>query len=40
MSTTGGTEYVTPEVNNHRVPQMRERGLPAIHKVCGQIDDS
>ncbi len=28
-----------PEISGHRVPQMRERGLFAIHQVCGQADD-
>jgi len=28
-----------PKTSDHRVPQMRERGLPAIHQVCGQTDD-
>jgi perosamine synthetase len=26
-------------VRGRKVPQIRERGLPAIHKVCGQADD-
>ncbi|MCX5876479.1 MAG: PEP-utilizing enzyme [Deltaproteobacteria bacterium] len=26
-------------ISGHRVPQIRERGLPAIHQVCGQADD-
>ena len=28
-----------PEISGHRVPQMGERGLFAIHPVCGQADD-
>ncbi|OGQ98267.1 MAG: hypothetical protein A2505_10670 [Deltaproteobacteria bacterium RIFOXYD12_FULL_55_16] len=28
-----------PETSGHRVPQMRERDLCAIHQVCGQVDD-
>jgi sugar fermentation stimulation protein A len=33
-----GREY-NPEISGLRVPQMRERGLAAIHQVCGQADD-
>lgn len=28
-----------PKISDHRVSQMRERGLPGIHQVCGPADD-